>query len=100
MTNKQHISDEIAELRRSVESGERSPVTEEEWSTLRMNTWEREHLYPVLSKEALISVAEKHIEELGGELPTLQVGLTYNEALCRSLAPELIRRLRGDAQFA
>lgn len=96
----QHVSGEIAQLRRRIENGERGSVTQEEWSQMPMSVWEREHLFPVASDEVLANVVETCIDELGGELPNYKCASDYREALCRRLAPELLRRFRNQSQEA
>lgn len=72
----------------------RGNVTHEEYSLLRMNSWEREYLFPELTSDALVKLTEYYIKHCGG----LSRGLhrpasTYDEAVIHRLVPLLISRL-------
>ena len=81
-----HVRPEIRELIR------RGNVTHEEYSLLRINSYERERLIPVLTDDAIIEEAE-HILANCFTTPRRPCS-TYNEAFEALYGPEIIRRFR------
>lgn len=68
-----------------------TPITKEEWSTWRMNTYEREALYPLMDNECLKATVlyfQGNCPLKYGPLPT-----TYSEALIHTLLPILLARI-------
>lgn len=76
----------------------RRNVTLEELSNLRINSWERDALVPVMTNEALIDRAEYAVANcfVTRERPFC----TYNQAVEGLFAPELIKRLKLEMEAA
>lgn len=67
------------------------PVTLAEWRELRLNSWERQYLYPRLTVEALADVVRYSINNCSRLYGS--VASTYDEIVIHTFAPELLRRL-------
>lgn len=67
------------------------PITLEEWRTFRMNSWEREALYPLLDNEALIDTA-RHFKS-NCKPPYYGKATTYDETLVHVILPIILKRL-------
>ena len=91
--NDDRVRDEIKKV------ASRGNVTFEEYSSLRMNTFDRLAMYQVMTPEALCQLVEKNILpncELGHKIPYAS---TYDEVLANHLAPLLITHLREQMSF-
>lgn len=81
-----HIRPEIQEL------ASRGDVTWDEYSALRMNSYEREFLYPSLTDDALVRLVDTVI------LPNCSrprsPASTYDESLVGNFVPLLLQRLK------
>lgn len=85
-----HISDEVLCILDSFERGHIGSIGLERYKELRLNSYEREALLPVLSAEALKYVIQntlKHVAPLHRN-----VASTYDEFALHNLLPELVRR--------
>ena len=89
-----HIRDEIWELRDRIEENERGPIGPDEYSEMVLNTWEREHLFPVLSDKALAERLEYYLSQCGKQPTKYECAESYNESVLYRLAPELLRRFK------
>jgi hypothetical protein len=92
----EHIRQEVWDLREAIEEEERDPIGPDEFSEMVLNTWEREHLFPVLSNEALIERLEYYLSHCGKQPTKYECATTYNEAVLYRLAPELVDRLKDE----
>lgn len=80
----EHVSTEIQRLRK------RGNVTLAEW--MESNSWEREHLYPALTDEALAHVVEHNLKNcFRRSVPSS----TYEDALSQHLAPLMLERFKA-----
>ena len=70
---------------------ERGNVTYEEYEQLRVNSYEQEALYQVLTDDALVKVVETHILP---NCPYIIRPRDYNESVIGVFAPLLVRRLK------
>ena len=84
-----HIRQEIRDLIT------RGNVTPDEWRALRMNSYEREAIVPALSTETLLH----HVEYCLSQCSRVRSPPSmYEEAVVRLLAPEMVKRLREQAE--
>ena len=83
------IRKEIQELRDRDEL-----VTLEEYSKLRMNSWERESIIPNLNNEAFANVADTVMNNTSPKENLGKPSITYDEVAIYVLLPEAIQRIR------
>lgn len=68
-----------------------APITLDEYREFRMNSWEREAIYPKLTDEALADVIQYSLDNCGrAELPAS----TYNNAIWMVFMPLLLKRFK------
>lgn len=70
------------------------PITAEEWSGLRMNSYEMKLLYSKLDNTALIGCVENHLKNCRQGSPYDPAG-SYDEAIVQDFAPLLLERLKA-----
>jgi len=67
----------------------RGNITWDEWESMWLNTYERALLIPALTDDALIKHCERMLVHCD-KTPS-----TYDGAVCGTIVPELLNRLRG-----
>lgn len=79
----EHVSDEIQDL------AERGwAITFEEWSELRMNSYEQEFLLPYVDNETLVRVTKYYLSQCSRHSNS-----TYDYAINEHIVPLLLKRL-------
>lgn len=91
-----HVSPEVLALVEGLKALGRR-LSRAEWEKLRMNSYERRLLVPLLDDEALCHLAASCIEQGGSKavLGEFELATDYNDAVRRELAPLLVERLRA-----
>lgn len=83
-----HISPEVQAI-----IDARQPISLEKWKGMRLNSFERMRLYPLLDNEAFIATVRYYTAQCARPLGKFDVPATYCEALERYMVLELCNRL-------
>ena len=89
--SQQHIRAEILSL---CERGDVEYQEYQEYEQLRMNSFEREFLYPYMTNDCLITVIENHILPNCRDVNRFMPAVTYDDSLIKSFVPLLLSRLK------
>lgn len=88
-----HISLDIIDL---VERGQ--PITEQEYMSLRLNSYEQKYIEPFLSDNALINKVKRAIGHSSQTLSRYELPQHYDHYLATDGVAELLKRLEEKAQ--
>jgi hypothetical protein len=77
------------EVQRLIDAG--LPISYDTYASMRMNTYERLAIYPLLDNDALVRITQHCLNNCSISHGT---PVTYDETLVRVLAPLLIERLQ------
>lgn len=75
----------------------KKPITWEEYGNMRMNSYERRLVHPLLDTPALIKLIEHELEQEGNTpLPRYSVPRSYTDSILRLHLPELLKRIKEE----
>lgn len=87
-----HISEEVR--KRAFDTPYNPFITKKEWDSMRLNSYERVLLYPLMSNELLVEVIEQNILPNCSPSRTL-IPTSYDDAAIHCFLPLLVKRMKA-----